>query len=217
MMRSMREYLKGKTVAIVGPAQSIEGSNNGELIDSHDVVVRLNYANIGNPKDSGTKTDIVYYDGSNHNYDNVTLEYLICSYPTTEWFFAHRCLALALHNTDKYKNRFKIIDKSLYNSIKTALDPKQKSRPNTGLIAIADLLSYNIKSLFITGLDFYRSSYAKEHPDFGGQKLKKVKKIFKAGDNGDCHDPERQFQYFKNKLYRDPRIKVDDFLKGYLD
>ena len=36
------------------------------------------------------------------------------------------------------------------------------------------------------------------------------------GDNGDYHDIEGQFQYFKNNLYPDSRLEVDDFLKKYL-
>ena len=32
-----------------------------------------------------------------------------------------------------------------------------KTRPFTGINAITDLLRYNIKQLFITGIDFYNS------------------------------------------------------------
>ena len=66
-------FLDDKTVALVGPAKSIEGLENGDLIDSCDVVVRLNYAKIKNTKDSGTRTDVIYYDGSRHNYSNLLL------------------------------------------------------------------------------------------------------------------------------------------------
>ena len=40
----METFLKDKTVVIVGPAPSIIGSNQGKLIDSFDIVIRLNKA-----------------------------------------------------------------------------------------------------------------------------------------------------------------------------
>ena len=64
MLKAEEKYknlVKNKNVALVGPASSIAGSKNGELIDSHDIVVRLNYAKIQNKEDSGSKTNIIYY------------------------------------------------------------------------------------------------------------------------------------------------------------
>jgi hypothetical protein len=211
----MRDYLKGKKVALVGPARSIEGSNNGSFIDSHDVVVRINYAKIGNSKDSGTKTTIIYYDGSFHDYGNLKPEYLVCSYPPTEWFFNERCLQSVNYYSSKHKH--KIVDSDLYNKLKMDLNENNKSRPNTGLVALVDLLQYDIKSLFMTGIDFYRTSYAREHPDYGNSSLGEVSEIFTAGDNGDSHNIDEQFEYFKNNIVTDPRLVVDNFLKGFLE
>lgn len=210
----MKDYLKGKSVAIVGPALSIEGSGNGELIDSHDVVVRINYPKLSDPKDGGTKTNIIYYDGSLHNYDSLDLEYLICSYPRTEWFFNERCLKAVEHFSTKYNHH--IINADIYNQLKVELNKNKKVRPNSGLIAIVDLLRYDIKSLFITGLDFYRSRYVGKHPDYGHFNLIDIGRIFKAGDNGETHDIERQFEYFKYHVSTDPRLEVDNFLKNFI-
>jgi hypothetical protein len=209
-------YLKGKRIALVGPAKSIEGSNNGAYIDSHDVVVRLNHAKIGNPIDSGSKTNVIYYDGSHHDYEGLNLDYLICSYPPTEWFFTERCLRVAQVYGYTYPGKHKIIDDNLYSNLKTKLNENNRSRPNTGLIAMVDLLRHDIESLFITGLDFYRTSYAKEHPDYGDTDLDRVSEIFKIGDNGDYHDIEGKFHYFLNNVATDQRLEVDDFLSEYL-
>ena len=38
----MIEFLKNKSVALVGPAKYLSCSNYGVEIDSHDVVVRIN-------------------------------------------------------------------------------------------------------------------------------------------------------------------------------
>ena len=54
---------KGKTVAIVGNAAYLYGSRLGSEIDSHDMVVRLNFNALlctKLPADIGRKTNIVY-------------------------------------------------------------------------------------------------------------------------------------------------------------
>jgi hypothetical protein len=217
----MKDYLNGKTVALVGPAESIKGSKNGELIDSHDVVVRLNYAKISDPVDCGTRTDVIYYDGT-HRHDLPDSEYLVCSYPKSEWFFETRSSRVAEYYSHQYGDNHRIVDDELYNSLKSGVERYNAkagwffSRPNTGLIAIADLLDHNIKKLFITGIDFYRTSYIKNHPDYGETSLEDLKKVFEKGDGMDYHDIEGQFEYFKGEVIKDSRLKVDTFLSQYI-
>ena len=58
-----QKYLCGKNVAIVGPASSIVRTNSGRLIDTFDVVVRLNKSLPLTRKlipDIGSRTDILY-------------------------------------------------------------------------------------------------------------------------------------------------------------
>jgi len=208
--------ISDKTVAIVGPAKSISGLNNGNMIDKYDTVVRLNYAKIEKPSDSGKRTDIIYYDGSFHDHKNQELKFLVCSYPETEWFFESRCR----NNINYYKNLYKhrIVSSHLYKNLKKSLDPKNKIRPNTGLIAILDVLLYNPKKVFITGIDFYRTSYLKTHPDYGQKSLEFIKKQFSEGDSGDYHDPDKQYQLFK-KLYLKNRDKLllDEFMSNIIE
>lgn len=59
------KFIKGKSVAIVGPAPS--GEEHGEEIDSFDVVVRINYRRKEKSSDSrefGKRTDVSYYNMS---------------------------------------------------------------------------------------------------------------------------------------------------------
>ena len=51
-------YLEGKRVAYVGPAPYMKGLGQGELIDSYDVVVRIQHG-IPNEEDYGSRTDII--------------------------------------------------------------------------------------------------------------------------------------------------------------
>lgn len=59
----LRDYLKGKTVAVVGPAPT--GTLDGEEIDRHDVVVRMNWRGQDSMLDArefGSKTNISLYN-----------------------------------------------------------------------------------------------------------------------------------------------------------
>lgn len=53
------EYIKNKSVAIVGNSPSLIGKNLGQEIDSHDVVIRFNHFKLGEYlTDTGSKTDV---------------------------------------------------------------------------------------------------------------------------------------------------------------
>lgn len=66
--RKMINLVKGKRVAIVGPAATNE--ELGEVIDSYDVVVRPNFNPdfvAAHPKSMGSRTDVAYYSGQDMN------------------------------------------------------------------------------------------------------------------------------------------------------
>ncbi len=50
--------ISGKSVAIVGNAQSLLSHSYGDEIDAHDVVIRINKGFVVNPVAQGTRTDI---------------------------------------------------------------------------------------------------------------------------------------------------------------
>jgi hypothetical protein len=52
--------INGKTLALVGNAESIFTTYYGEEIDNHDIVIRFNKGYITKPKSQGTKTDILF-------------------------------------------------------------------------------------------------------------------------------------------------------------
>lgn len=55
----VKDFIKSKTVAIVGNAQSIFSKENGEKIDAHDVVIRFNRGFVTDIKAQGSRTDIL--------------------------------------------------------------------------------------------------------------------------------------------------------------
>ena len=54
----LQKYLEGKRVAFVGPASYLSGQGKGDLIDSYDVIVRVQ-PEIWDTNDYGSRTDII--------------------------------------------------------------------------------------------------------------------------------------------------------------
>ena len=71
--RRFQEYIRGKSVAIVGPAPSDKA--HGKEIDSFDVVIRFNYRGLGSqpdPEKYGTKTNVSLYNAHGFRHLVVT-------------------------------------------------------------------------------------------------------------------------------------------------
>jgi hypothetical protein len=239
--KEYHEFLKGKRVALVGPAKSVEGTRQGQFIDSHDVVVRVKSIHIPPDfqDDIGTKVDILYtddestndvlpgdsveksgdkwtiYENSDLRDNNIDLKYICSVYPQGEWFFDRFIQAL---NGFSQKHKTRIINNEPYFSVKA-----ETNRPNAGFSAIIDLLTAPLAELYITGIDFYRSLYRNDYLN-SGYTPNTIRKWSKTNDGidpktgrEDRHDPDAQFKYFKYKMYlRDNRIKVDKFMEKVL-
>ena len=70
----LEEYLQGKRVALVGPAPYLMGQNKGKLIDSYDVVVRIQPEIFSTP-DYGSRTDVIQ-SCMNSSYSPKIVKYL---------------------------------------------------------------------------------------------------------------------------------------------
>ena len=200
MDKEYARFLNNKSVAIVGPARSIRGSRGGKFIDSHDVVVRLNRAlPIPNSlkKDIGSKIDILYNclkeDDRNGGDINIQLwkksgvRFVSSPYPILN-FSKNDIRTFLKKNKNSLKfHKFPILQYRM-------LEKELKTRPNTGFLAIIDLLSYNIKSLYVTGITFGIDGYYKEYSDIS---LKEYSKMA----NGKNHKQQPQFLYIKNKIF----------------
>lgn len=58
-IKEVKDFIKGKSVAIVGNAKSIFDNRFGAEIDVHDVVIRFNKGFITDKKAQGSKTDVL--------------------------------------------------------------------------------------------------------------------------------------------------------------
>jgi hypothetical protein len=211
------KFVEGKSIALVGPAQSILDTGKGEIIDKFDLVVRLNKSiplpsNIKN--DIGTKTDIIYnslnisdFPGENNLnpklYKKYGVQFVCTSYPFNHNIFHDDILNYV------YKYKFELPLKVMNDLKFKNFEKSLGTRPYTGTCAIMDLLSYPIKYLYITGLDFYQTKYYSEYRRIS-------KGTLKYNKNNIIHQCKPQMDYLKNISLFDNRIILDTFLDKML-
>jgi len=181
-------FFKDKRVIIVGPAEYLEGEGIGKWIDGYDIVVRMNRSR-PIPKDYGSRTDVLF-----NFITELWIEYFAHQHP-----FVNDGVKLILTTTTipRYYREFKarmkvpayVIPKKEYGAIRGEIG----SKPNTGTVAIAYLLTYPIKSLDVVGMDLYASGYCK---GYGGNL-----------DPG-AHNFDAQALYI-DTLQRDERLHLD--------
>ncbi len=207
------EYIRNKSIAIVGPSESIIGTKKGHIIDKFDRIVRLNKS-IPLPQnlkdDIGSRTDILYnslntsdFPGENKLSPTLHKKYgikFVCtSYPYGIETFKYDIL----NYVKKYKFELplKVMDDQKYRKFENVLG----TRPYTGTCAIMDILSYPIKFLYITGLDFYQTKYYSQYREINKSQLKNTR-------NSNVHNAAPQLSYLKHIALIDDRIILDDFL-----
>lgn len=208
------KYLYGKNVALVGPASSIVRTNSGRLIDTFDIVVRLNKSLPLSRRlihDIGSRTDILYnslnrsdFPGENILDENFFikngLKFLCTSYPNISPFNSD--IRHYLDNSS-CKLPFRMVETDLYYKVKNAIH----TRPNTGIMAIIDLLNTRLRKLYITGLNFYKTTYYKNYQSNN--------QLVPYSTNN-IHTQSGQIQLLRHLTLTDDRIIVDKVLHKIL-
>lgn len=208
-------FLKGKKIALVGPAPHIIGSKQKDLIDSYDYVARIGKAFYMPEEifeDTGTRIDILYNVLNNSNggrsagvLNSKELKNQI------KWLCSsngHFFICKIRHEKFRRKNKgqvpFHIIDKEYYKEIQQKVD----GWLNSGFVAILDLLYYDIKELYITGITFFSEKDNKYYiPQYRKPALAPEK----------CYDSAKQLEVMKEIYEKDNRITCDTVFKKILE
>jgi len=148
----IKDYLFDKKVIVVGPAPNLIDKSNGSYIDSFDIVVRLNGSyKIEKIYDYGSRTDILYV---NSHFQRIHKNLNSIKY---------------IFNINYIIKKDKEMRHTIYlKSIKVDYFSFLKNA-NMGILAICDLLSYDIKSLNVTGFTFYNKDinfYIEDHIEY---------------------------------------------------
>jgi len=208
------DLIKDKNVAIVGPSSFLENKKKGKLIDSYDIVIKINRFNELSADDYGKKVDILF-----HNfYQNLIPNNLINSYNTK--------LVVGAHSFKHYPQNKKTFERSkkIYSNILHEYYPeKELNRDIKNLINknkwkssgfwIISLLFQKInlmKQLHIFGMDFCFNKYNKQYNP-----------TLPIGRKTPGHDMKKELYLFK-KLFQNfienKKIVIEDkeFLKYLL-
>jgi hypothetical protein len=204
---SLRKHLKGKRVALISKAPSLEGTNLGPEIDRYDVVVRINQAfDFASElhSDYGSRTDVVY---DTMNRSSIKL---LNAYWDTH---TGKELIFVRHNI-KYNEvpalEYLRPDIKFRYAHPSILARNFRPLVQTGILAAADILKDSeVSELFIAGFDFYtnKASYTND----AIQKTISViheGEALKTAQGRVPHDQRQQAKFFVDFVSSDPRVKL---------
>lgn len=157
--------VRGKRIAIVGPAPHVVGSGMGGLIDSYDIVCRPNQIAVM-PRDQvcdyGRRTDVLFACGNRICRDLIEKDLRINGDFVRH--LKHFVCPEEFEEDDVNQNRKKFYELCINSNIPghqvcrdymLYLIDKIGAFPNTGLLGIIVLLQYPIEELFIAGMSFF--------------------------------------------------------------
>jgi len=210
-------FLKDKKVVLVGPSPHMIQSGFGKLIDSYDVVVRVNKGYKISKDieiDLGKRTDVLYQTmlqqlglGTTMPIDELKdkIKWICASFPDKK----HKSFIKEFIKFNNNRINFHIIDKEYWESLKDKTDV-----PHAGTVAIFDLLKHDIKELYITGITFYQVKGEGNSFYYKGYHKRVNKSKWVKGTKHDCF---KAFNYFKKTSKKDIRIKCDFMLERLLN
>lgn len=223
MNRKYFKFLKNKKVVLIGPSWHLKNYRQKELIDSYDVVVRMNLGyRIPSKMISffGDRIDILYCSLSNyyfeHNYFNKKilndlsnkLKFICLTHHLIHKEGTRRLIELNKKISNPIKIR--IVKKDIY----TTLLGQCKDKLSCGIVAISDLLNCDIKELYITGLTFYDTKVIGKrriyYPGYNDNPIKYSNRPFGS------HNLNKELGILKKFCKKDNRIRCDEILNEIL-
>ncbi len=231
------EYLEGKKVIVVGPADYLTGLGMGAEIDKYDVIVRLN---LGCPVpeelrlDIGSRTDVLYHVVMNQRQVRKSPDTLkmhskeeIQSWKDDglQWFISKRST-----DTPRVRKLALIIGGvipwvAIPKPDMRRLELMLRTNPNMGTVAIWHVLKSQAKSLHVTGCDYHKTGY---YPGYGGftpeQAAKGAGSVTCWGQvpqpqnrTNNMHSVDKQLKYLARLRITDKRFTADKVLSKMLD
>lgn len=212
------DVFKGKRVAVIGAADSAFEKENGEYIDSFDIIVRLNKAphswSAEKAKYIGSRTDILFHSF----YENTESGGGPIDFQLYEQQ-GIRFIVNPNHNIKGLRTHLNYFKRNLNNKT-TYFLPRRfyekmtvdfgKIIPTVGYSALYAVLNSKFKEVFITGFTFFKTPYANDYRDHLKDMEANENHLRKQG----IHDPDLEFELFKNELDKRERglINMDDRL-----
>ena len=225
----LKEIVENKRVVVVGPSPHLEGKRLGSLIDSYDVVCRLNEIFPANlEKDYGSRTDVTFWNLCNAGLPN--FKQMIKENPQKlKEIKLIVCPRNSLHVTpyhegnfspdqNVHKNYLSLNIKNPFFHIGNELNEKFESsigcHPTVGALSILTILEYNIKKLYICGMSFFQT------PSRYNSSKEKICTIVNGGKPPPSlytkpgHDIGKEVEYLKSIIKNNTHISGDYYFKN---
>ncbi|TDN82167.1 glycosyl transferase family 29 (putative sialyltransferase) [Salegentibacter sp. 24] len=201
---NIKRNLKNKRVAIVGAANSIFEEQNGGLIDSYDIVIRINKAaQVWEKKKSvylGTKFTYLFHSFYENDFsgggeidfrkfENMGIEKLINPNYSRKGLRTH----LNFYKRHLKIKRTYILAPKISKSIEEKL---QGYVPTVGFSAVIGVLMSDCKEIYITGFTFFKTPYAQGYRKELTDLSKNNEHLKRQG----IHNPDLEFEVFKKQL-----------------
>ena len=229
----LENLIKQKTVAIVGPSPHILGKKLGKVIDSCDVVCRINSLPGKNlEEDFGKRTDVFF-----HNCGGAYLEYFKDTMINDDRYKEIKlvyCPVIKSLGSDSIQDIIKSGNSpaslnfskvNIYNIPNEAISVDDYikyfrmigSEPNSGIMAISKITEVNINSLFVTGFSFYNQGIHAKDSYIEGHKFEI--EGYDSSLTGEASHPQKPLiEFFKNFILknRGEKIIIDSYLEDVL-
>jgi hypothetical protein len=219
----LKNLVKGKRVAFVGPSAHLQGSLIGSYIDSYDIVARVNELHVPSSEEInyGSRTDLVFHNLNSDDgirclkndmekypgaCDNIKL--LICS--QKKYDNAGVDIVKLFHNENKFSIPFYHLGDDFVDSAARQMGLK----PNTGMMSIIKLMTCDLSELFVTGISFYAQGNNSTQVYRKDASLKNGSSYL----TGECSHPQApQKRFFKSLLLNHSKIiKIDSYMERIL-
>jgi len=226
------DYLKGKRIALIGPARTLIGSGMGKEIDNYDIVLRMKQPLVPSKlhEDYGSKTDGIFVNLGRRAYKKPIPEHFEeWRNAGLEWIIM--CRRKKKRNINARAGgieqffRYERVTSKLYKRCKIACNCKGRLIPFTGTIAIAKILKADFKELYIGGFDFFASGLQGHYDNYNPDKFEKGIDFKKHHDimwrqNGSKayrHNARNDVKGVRKMLKGKDNVILEKTLKGILE
>jgi len=216
------KLLENKQVCLVGPAEYIdkEFTNYGKIIDSFDIVVRVNsFLNVNKSlhKNYGKKTDILITSLWKSTKSSFCLKESYTedkiNHPLLIYYQNGRLRNFFLQLFELNKNI--TICEQPKNNLKDLLNILNHS-PTTGMLAIHEILKCNPKQLYVTGMTFGLDQKHKDYVDGYYPHYRPPEKVMNKDGFAGSHNLVAEFNLTKKLILNNKNLEVDSYLSKEL-
>jgi hypothetical protein len=217
------DILKGKRVALVGPANTAFKTDLGKYIDSFDFVLRVNKSAyvVDSGKfehDIGRRTDILFHSFfENTESGGGPLDFAVYQRQNVKFLINPRNTFSGLRNTFNFYKKYLeprstyTLPAPLYRKI---CKPLNGFRPTIGFTALMTALQAEYSELYITGFTFYRTPFGEGYRDQIQDPARAKAFINEQG----IHNIDLEFEAFRNalKVSTGKTIKLENTLASII-